>query len=81
MDKGIVTVFSKQDQKVKLHCTLFEDNNGALELTTMPWYIDHERSTSKLSIIILEKVQKGMMAILPIDTNDQIADQFTKAHL
>ena len=32
------TIFGNQSQTVKVHCTLFEDNNCVLELTTKPRY-------------------------------------------
>ena len=36
--KELANIFGNNEQNVKLHCMLFEDNNGALELATTPRY-------------------------------------------
>jgi len=63
---------------VKLHCTLFEDNNGALELASTPRYRPRTKHIAIKYHHFRERVQNGMIAIKPIDTRQQIADQFTK---
>ena len=75
--EGLAT-FGEKDQKVKLHCTLFEDNNGALELATMHRYRPQKKHISIKYHLFRRKVRNGMIKIKPIDTKDQIPDQFTK---
>ena len=57
---------------------MFEDNNGALELATKPRY----RPRTKHIVIkyhhFRERVSSGFISIKPINTSEQIADQFTK---
>ena len=75
----LTDVFGQPPSKVQMHCTLFEDNNGALELAKTPRYRPRTKHIAIKYHHFRERVQKGDIAIKPIDTKDQIADQFTKA--
>jgi len=71
-------VFGENRPVVKLHCTLFEDNNGALELASTPRYRPRTKHIAIKYHHFRERVQNGMIAIKPIDTREQIVDHFTK---
>ena len=76
--KELEKVFGQKREKVILHCTLFEDNNGALELANAPRYRPRTKHIAIKYHHFRERVQNGTIKIKPIDTNEQIADQFTK---
>ena len=71
-------IFSTSSPKVRLHCTLFEDNNGALELAMKPRYCPRTKHIAIKYHHFREHVTKGIVTVKPIDTKEQIADQFTK---
>ena len=71
-------IFVENTQKVHMHCTLFEDNNGALELAKAPRYRPRTKHIAVKYHHFREKVKNGLIKISPIDTREQIADQFTK---
>ena len=63
---------------LRIHCRVFEDNSGALELARVPKI----RSRTKHINIIYHHfrtfVRDGKITIWPIDTNHQPADMLTK---
>jgi len=71
-------VLGEMTPDVKLHCTLFEDNNGALELATKPRYRPRTKHIAIKYHHFRERVQNGLIKVLPIDTREKLADQFTK---
>ena len=73
------SVFKDQSPKPTIHCSLFEDNNGALELAKEPRYRPRTKHIAIKYHHFREHVKNGSISINPIDTRDQIADQFTKA--
>mmetsp|Transcript_21406 Transcript_21406/g.29989 ORF Transcript_21406/g.29989 Transcript_21406/m.29989 type:complete len:125 (+) Transcript_21406:932-1306(+) len=73
------SVFNSEVTETKLFCTLFEDNNGALELAIAPRYRPRTKHIGIKYHHFREQVQNGMISIQPINTLEQIADQFTKA--
>ena len=60
-------------------CTVFEDNNGCIELATCPKLRPRTKHIAIKYHHFREKVQSGMFKVRRIDTNDQEADIFTKA--
>ena len=76
--KELADVFGNQEQIVRLHCTLFEDNNGALELATTPRYRPRIKNIAVKYHHFRERVKNGTVKIKSIDTNEQLTDQFTK---
>ena len=71
-------IFDYASPKVDLHCTLFEDNNGALELAMKPRYRPRTKHIAIKYHHFRDHVTKGMVTVKPIDTAEQLADQFTK---
>jgi hypothetical protein len=76
--KEMDLIFNHSSDKPIIHCTLFEDNNGALELAATPRYRPRTKDIAIKYHHFREHVKKGIISILPIDTKDQISDQFTK---
>jgi hypothetical protein len=76
--KEMNSIFGDKDTKPTVHCTLFEDNNGALELAKAPRYRPRTKHIAIKYHHFREHVKKGAVSIEPIDTKEQIADQFTK---
>ena len=60
-------------------CRLFEDNNGALILAKEHRYRPRTKDIALKYHHFRSYVTEGKVEILPIDTNEQLADQFTKA--
>jgi hypothetical protein len=73
------TFYSDQVSKPQIMCRLFEDNNGALLLATEQKYRPRTKHISLKYHYFRSFVKEGRIRILPIDTKEQIADQFTKA--
>ena len=65
--------------KPLIMCKLFEDNNGALALAKEYKYRPRTKHIALKYHHFRSYVKEGKIDILPIDTKDQIADQFTKA--
>ena len=72
-------IFNDYSPKPILHCKLFEDNNGALELAKSPRYRPRTKHIAIKYHHFREHVKLGKVSINPIDTKEQIADIFTKA--
>ena len=66
-------------EKPEIVCTLFEDNNGALELANAPRYRARTKHIALKNHHFREHLRRGLCKVLPIDMKEQIADQFTKA--
>ena len=60
-------------------CTVFEDNNGCIELAKCPRLRPRTKHIAIKYHHFRSKVADSTVRVLPIDTNDQIADMFTKA--
>ena len=71
-------VYGDSSPKPTVHCTVFEDNNGALELATNPRYRPRTKHIAIKYHHFREYVKKKLIQIKAIDTKEQIADQFTK---
>jgi hypothetical protein len=72
-------IFGNNSPKPNIHCTLFEDNNGALELANSPRYRPRTKHIAIKYHHFREHVKTGKISIHAIDTKQQIADIFTKA--
>jgi len=80
---GLVTEFREKGVpmqlcKPKIHCRLFKENNGAIELAKCQKY---QSSTKHINIKywhFMDLVMRYNIEILPIDTKEQLADIFTK---
>jgi ATP-dependent nuclease, subunit B len=77
--KELSSIMEMEIPKAKVKCTLFEDNNGALELARTPRYRPRTKHIALKYHHFREHVKRGLVSIMPIDTKEQIADQFTKA--
>ena len=71
-------IYGDKTPKPIVHCTVFEDNNGALELANTPRYRPRTKHIAIKYHHFREHVKKGLVEIKAIDTKEQIADQFTK---
>ena len=72
-------IFGKKEITPNVHCKLFEDNNGALELARAPRYRPRTKHIAIKYHHFREHVANKKISIHAIDTKEQIADQFTKA--
>jgi len=61
-----------------VHCTVFEDNEGALELARTPKMRPRTKHIALKYHHFREHVRRGTIIPEPINTKDQIADLFTK---
>jgi hypothetical protein len=75
----IGTLYSKRHPKPKVICKLFEDNNGALALANEYKYRPRTKHIALKWHHFRSFVKSGKIEILPIDTKEQLGDQFTKA--
>jgi hypothetical protein len=64
--------------KPTVHCTLFEDNLGAVELSNVPKMHPHTKHINPKYHHFCKYVYKGMISIVQIRTTKQLADIFTK---
>ena len=71
-------IFLQCSSPPMVKCTVFEDNNGALELATTPRYHPRTKHIAIKYHHFREHVKNGIIKIVSIDTKEQIADQFTK---
>jgi hypothetical protein len=61
-----------------VHCKVFEDNVGALEMARLPKMRPRTKHLCTRMHHFRERVRKGLITILHIDTKDQLADMLTK---
>jgi hypothetical protein len=62
----------------KIHCKVFEDNSGALEMARTPKMRPRTKHINLKYHHFREAVQAGEVTIHAINTLDQLADIFTK---
>jgi hypothetical protein len=62
----------------KVHCKVFEDNTGAIEIATVPKMRPRTKHLNIKYHHFREEVRKGTISIYHTRTEDQIADIFTK---
>ena len=63
----------------KLHCTVFEDNNSCIELVKFPKMRPRTKHIGLKYHHFRSKVHAGLISVQYINTENQIADIFTKA--
>ena len=68
----------KEKLKVRSHSTVFEDNNGALQLANCPKFTPRSRHYAVKYHFFRHYVENGELQIKRVDTDVQIADQFTR---
>ena len=73
-ERGITTVSAVPD----VYCKAFEDNSGALELARTPKMRPRTKHINIVYHHFREHVRKRLIQLIPIGTEDQIADIFTK---
>ncbi len=61
-----------------MHCTVFEDNSGALELARVPKMRPRTKHIGLKMNHFREPVRNGTITPVAIDTKEQPADIFTK---
>jgi hypothetical protein len=66
------------DLAASAHSTVFEDNNGALRLATHPKITPKSKHFAIHWHWFKSQVVKGQVAIVRVDTKEQVADIFTK---
>jgi hypothetical protein len=62
----------------EVHCHAFEDNSGALEMARSPKMRPRTKHLNIKYHHFRESVEAGDISILPISTENQLADIFTK---
>jgi hypothetical protein len=65
-------------QTPKVHCKVFEDNSGALEMARTPKMRPRTKHMNLKYHHFREAVRDGLVSIHAISTHDQLADIFTK---
>eukprot|EP00957_Ditylum_brightwellii_P154362 11746344-Ditylum_brightwellii.AAC.1 len=62
-----------QDSNAEFKCTVFEDNNGCIELAKCPWMRPRTKDISIKYHHLRKKVEERLIKVLKIDTKDQQA--------
>ena len=65
--------------KARVHCHVFEDNSGALEMARIHKYRPRTKHLNVRLHHFRDYVERKEISIHPINTNDQPADYLTKA--
>jgi hypothetical protein len=65
--------------KPMIHCKLFEDNKGAIEMANVPKMRPRTKHLNIKYHFFRQYVQKGILQVVHIAEADQAADIFTKA--
>ena len=63
--------------KAQVHCRVFQDNSGAVEIANNPKYCPRTKHINQRYHFFRSHIGKHI-TVLPIATDDQIADTFTK---
>ncbi|KAK8945216.1 hypothetical protein KSP39_PZI007881 [Platanthera zijinensis] len=66
-------------KRIRCKATLFVDNKSAIALTKNPVYHDRSKHIDTRYHYIRDCVERGMIEVEYVHTNDQLADIFTKA--
>ena len=68
-----------KDKSPTIHCTIFEDNMGCMDLVKTPRMRPRTKHIALKYHHFRSSVKLGSVSIQYIETHDQIADIFTKA--
>jgi hypothetical protein len=71
--------FEVHHDKPKVHCKVFEDNSGALEIAKVPKMRPRTKHINCKYFHFVSYVEDGSITLHPIGTADQPADMLTKA--
>ena len=63
----------------KMHCKVFEDNSGALEMAKTHKYRPRTKHLNVKLHHFRDYITRNEISIHPIDTSNQLADYLTKA--
>jgi hypothetical protein len=69
-----------EDTQPKIHCKVFEDNSGALEMANIHKLRPRTKHLAVSWHHFRHHVENGDITILPIGTDDQLADCLTKSN-
>jgi hypothetical protein len=75
MSKHGVTVNTRAP---KVHCRVFEDNSGALEMARVAKFRPRTKHLNVKFHFFRSYVERGLITIHKVDTEDQAADTLTK---
>jgi hypothetical protein len=64
--------------KSQVHCQIFQDNSGALEMARSPRIRPRTKHINIKYHHFLSQVTAGLMSLHPVPSEDQFADIFTK---
>ena len=78
LDKMSEQGFKVSRTKAKMHCKVFEDNSGALEITKNPKYHPRAKHLNVKLHHFHSYVADKWISIHKIDTKEQLADYLTK---
>ena len=62
----------------RIHCRIFEDNLGAIEIGKIPMMRLREKHMNIKYHHCCDHVKKGLISVHQVSTTEQIADIFTK---
>jgi len=65
-------------EKSQVHCRIFEDNSGALEMARAPKMRPRTKHINIKYHHFLSQVTTGLLSLHPVSSEDQFADIFTK---
>ena len=76
--KELQMAIPKSDECPKIHCSIFEDNMGCIDLVKTPRMRPRTKHIALKYHHFREHVRKKLVTIHHIDTKEQVADIFTK---
>jgi hypothetical protein len=79
LEEGIALGVPIHVTQPTVRCRLFEDNAGALELANVPKMRPRTRHINQKYHHFRSHIRSGRLIVLFIETENQLADQFTKA--
>ncbi len=65
-------------EKSQVHCRIFEDNSGALEMARAPKMRPRTKHINIKYHHFLSQVTTGLLSLHPVSSENQFADIFTK---